>query len=155
MKIRPFALLVAFAAVMMFSSISPAQAIKCVEDGVIKRVTKAAAGNFETVTFEILIKKPDFKVTNAKPPFQEYGSEQRVRITGPYYKSIVLRGINWECTIGERFAAKTSNIKAVKSIEQFEGQVEYIIGYAKKGSYVSQSVTRTKKGSLVVLKFRK
>lgn len=154
MKIRLFVLLAAIAAVMMFSSTSPAQ-IKCVEDGVIKRVTKAAAGNFETVTFEVLIKKPDFKVSNAKPPFQEYGSEQRVRIVGPYYKSIVLRGINWECTIGEKFAAKTSNIKAVKSIEQFEGQVEYIIGYSIKGSYVGQTVTRTKKGSLVVLKFRK
>lgn len=155
MKIRPFALLAAIAAVLMFSAASQAQSNRCHEDGSIKRVTKASSGNFETVTFEVLIKKPDFAVKNARPPFQEYGSEQRLRINGPYYKSIVLRGINWECTIGERFAAKTSNIKAVKSIEQFEGQVEYIVGYAKKGSFVGQTTTRTRSGSLITLKFKR
>ncbi len=145
----------AIAAVMTFANISPSQSHRCHEDGVIRSVTKARSGNFETVTFDVLIKKPDYTVSDAKPPFQEYGSEKRLRITGPHYKSIVFRGINWECTIGERFAAKTSNIKAVKSIEQFEGQVEYIVGYAKRSSYIGVTSTRIPRGRRIVLKFKK
>lgn len=137
----------------MLSGLAAAQ--KCTEDGTIKRVTKASSGKYETVRFEMLIKEPTFEVTNAKPPFSMYGSEKRLRIKGTYFKSIVIRGINWTCKIVENFTAATSNIKAIKSVEQFEGQVEYIIGYAKKGSYAGESITKTKKGSIVVLKFKK
>jgi hypothetical protein len=153
MKTKTFRLVALFTAILTLSTFAAAQ--KCTEDGTIKRVTKASSGKYETVTFEMLIKKPDFGVTNAHPPFSEYGSEKRLRIKGTYFKSIVLRGINWTCTIAESFAAKTSNIQAVKSVEQFEGQVEYIIGYAKKGTYVGETVTKTKKGSILVLRFKK
>ncbi len=155
MKNRLIGLAAVFAAVLIFSSIATAQLQKCTEDGSIKRVTKSTSGKYETVTFEVLSASPDFKVSNATPPFSEYGSEKRLRIKGKYFKSIVLRGINWTCKIGESFSAKTSNIAAVKSVEQFEGQVEYIIGFSKKGSYVGQTVNKTKNGSLVVLKFKK
>jgi len=153
MKNKFFIFFVACASLMMFTGLASAQ--KCHEDGTIKRVSKAANGALETVTFEVLIKKPDFKVTNARPPFSQYGSEERLRIKGSSFKSIVFRGINWECQIAEDLKAPTSNIKAVKSIEQFEGQVEYIIGFAKEGSYVGQRVTKTKKGSIVTLTFKK
>lgn len=132
-----------------------AVAQKCTEDGSIKRVSKASAGKYETVTFEVLSKEPTFEVTTARPPFSEYGSEKTLRIRGSYFKSIVFRGIYWECKITESLSAKTANIKAVKSIEQFEGQAEYIIGFAKKGSYVGQTSTPTKRGKLIVLKFKK
>ena len=143
------------AAILICSAVSLAQGIKCKEDGTITRVSKTASGGFELVTFDVKIKKPDFKVSNAKPPFQQYGSEKRLRIKGDRFKSIVFRGINWECTIGESLGAATTNIKAVKSIEQFEGQVEYIIGYTKRGSYVTQTTTRAGSGSRVTLKFKK
>jgi len=154
MKSKTLFLVAAFAAMVIFSGLAAAQA-KCTEAGTIKSVTKASSGNFETVTFDTLIREPDLKVSNARPPFSQYGSEKRLKIRGNYFKSIVLRGINWECKISEAFAAKTSNVKAVKSVEQFEGQVEYIIGYNKRGSYVGHSVAKTKKGSRVTLKFRK
>ncbi len=155
MKNNFISILAVSAAVLICSTVSLAQGIKCKEDGTITRVSKAVSGAFELVTFDVKIKKPDFTVRNAKPPFQQYGSERRLKVRGDHFKSIVFRGINWECTIGESFAAATSNIKAVRSIEQFEGQVEYIIGYTKKGSYVSQTITRTASGSRVTLKFKK
>ena len=154
MKIKTLMFAAAFAVVLTLSGLTAAQN-KCTEDGSIRSVTKASAGNFETVAFDVLIKKPDFKVTRARPPFSQYGSEKPLRIRGKYFQSIVFRGINWECKIAEALSAGTANIKAVKSIEQFEGQVEYIIGYNKRGSYVGQSVTRTRKGSRVTLRFRK
>ena len=155
MKTKLLAPLAAIVAVLLFSAASQAQSHRCHEDGVIKSVTKATAGSFETVTFDVLIKKPGYSVKGAKPPFQEYGSEKRLRIAGPYYKSIVFRGINWECTIGESFTAKTTNIKAVKSVEQFEGQVEYIIGYNSRSSYVGVTTSRIPRGRRIVLKFKK
>jgi hypothetical protein len=154
MKNKTLIFAAAFAVVLTLAGLTSAQN-KCTEAGSIRSVSKASSGNFETVTFDVMIKKPDFKVTRARPPFSEYGSEKRLRIRGRYFQSIVFRGINWECKIAEALSASTSNIKAVKSIEQFEGQVEYIIGYDKRGSYVGQSVTRTRKGSRVTLKFRK
>ena len=154
MKIKTPIFVAAFAAIMVLSGLTAAQ-IKCTEAGTIRSVTKASSGNFETVTFDVMNKKPDFKVSKARPPFSQYGSEERLRIRGNYFQSIVFRGINWECKITEALSAKTTNIKAVRSIEQFEGQVEYIIGYNKRGSYVGQSVTRTRKGSRVTLKFKK
>lgn len=154
MKTKTFRLVALCAAILTMSTFAAAQK-RCTEDGSIKKVTKASSGKYETVTFEMLIKEPTYEVTTAKPPFSMYGSEKRLKIAGPYYKSVVIRGINWECTIGEEFGAKTSNIKAVKSVEQFEGQVEYIVGYSKKGSYAGEKLTKTKKGSLLVLKFKK
>jgi hypothetical protein len=94
-------------------------------------------------------------VTNVRPPFSEYGSEKTLRIRGTYFKSVVFRDINWMCKITESLSAKTSNIRAVKNIELFEGQAEYIIGYAKKGSYVGKTSTKTKRGRLIALKFKK
>ena len=153
MKIKLLSVTACLAAILTFAGFASAQ--KCTENGSIKRVSKASAGKYETVTFEVLSKDPNFEITTARPPFSEYGSEKTLRIRGTYFKSIVFRGINWTCKIAESFSAKTANIKAVKSIEQFEGQVEYIIGYAKKGSYVGKTATSTKRGKLIVLKFRK
>lgn len=153
MKIKLLSFTTCIAAMLLFAGLASAQ--KCTENGSIKRVSKASAGKYETVTFEVLSKSPNFEVTTARPPFSEYGSEKTLRIRGTYYKSVVFRDINWTCKITESLSAKTSNIKAVKNIEQFEGQAEYIIGYAKKGSYVGQTSKRTKRGKYIILKFKK
>jgi hypothetical protein len=155
MKNKLMVIVAVCAAILMMSSLSMAQLKICTEDGSIKRVTKSAAGKYETVTFEVLYDSPKYNVSNAKRPFSEYGSEKRLRIRGKQFKSIVFTGVNWTCKIGEKLSAKTSNITAVKSIEQFEGQVEYIIGYNRKGSYVGETSTRFGKGRKIVLKFKR
>ena len=155
MKNKFFTILAVCAALMMFFSISSAQVQKCTEDGSIARVTKSSSGKFELVTFEVLSDSPDYKVSNAHRPFSDYGSEKPLSIKGNYFKSIVFRGVNWTCEIDEKLSTKTSTIMAVKNIEQFEGQVNYIIGYRTKAKYVSTTSTGTGKARKITLKFKK
>ena len=156
MKNKFFILAAVFAAIFALSTASSAQKLQnCSEDGSIKRVTKSVSGNFELVTFEVLSADPAYKVTNSRPPYSMYGSEKPLYIKGPFYKSIVFTGVNWTCKIRENLSASTKTITAVKSVEQFEGQVEYIIGYKTKGKFVSSYKTGTGSSRKVVLKFKK
>jgi len=84
-----------------------------------------------------------------------YGSEKILRIKGNFFKSIVFRDVAWMCEIAENFSAPTSTIMAVKKIEQFEGQVEYVIGYRTRSKFVSSYVTGTGSSRKVVLKFKR
>ncbi len=154
MKNKFFIILAACVMLFVFSSLTFAQG-KCTEPGSIKRVTKTRSGNFEYVTFEVLSAGPTYEVKNAKRPFQMYGDEKILRIKGNFFKSIVFRDVYWMCEIAENFSAATSNIMAVKMIEQFEGQVEYIIGYRTRAKYVGVSMTGTGSSRKVVLKFRR
>jgi len=118
-------------------------------------VTKARNGNFETVTFDVQSSKPDYEVKTEKPPFQEYGSEKQIRIAGKYYKSVYFKSVAWTCTIAEKLKASTSNIVAVRNIEQFEGYVNYIIGFRQKGSYVGTTASTTGNRTKIAVKFRR
>lgn len=154
MKNKFFIVLSVSFVIFVFSGIAMAQLPYCSEPGSIMRVTKSRSGKFELVTFEIKANDPNYSVTNAKPPFQQYGSEKILRIKGKVFKSIVFREVNWTCKIRENFSAATTTVMAVKSIEQFEGQVEYIIGYSNRSKYVGVSASGV--GSTkVVLKFRR
>ena len=144
----------AFAVIFVFSNVATAQLANCSEPGSILRVTKSRAGNFEYVTFEVKANDPNYSVKNAKPPFQNYGDDHVIHINGKTYKSVVFRDVNWTCKIRENFRAATTAIQGVKLIEQFEGQVEYIIGYSNKSKYVG--VTASGVGSTkVTLKFKR
>ncbi len=127
----------------------------CTEDGSIKRIVKARSGNFETVTFEFNgIEAPTPEVKTVRPPFEDYGGN-RVRVSGRYFKSVNFRSVNWTCRIRESLRAATTNVAGVKNTEQFEGHVEYIVGYRKRSSYVGSSSFRSGKLHKVVLKFRR
>ena len=139
---------------MIFALSSVAQS-KCTESGSIRSVTKARSGGFETVTFDVQSAKPDYEVTTQKAPFQDYSGDKTIRIKGPYYKSIYFKSVNWTCNIVENLKAPTTNVAGVKNIEQFEGYVNYIVGFRKKGSYVGTTKTTTGNRTKVVLKFRR
>ena len=153
MKKQLIAAFAVLSATLLLSGVSMAQ--RCSEPGVIKSVTKARSAGFETITFEVLSKDPKFEVKNAKPPFSMYASEKPLRIKGSAFKSIVFREVNWTCKIRENLSAATATITAVKNIEQFEGQVEYIIGYSARSKYVGQSSAATKTGRKITLKFKR
>jgi hypothetical protein len=142
------------AVVFAFSSVAMAQMPNCNEPGSIMRVTKSRSGKFELVTFELKANDPNYEVKNAKPPFQMYGDEKTVRIKGNAFKSIVFRDVAWQCKIRENFSAKTTTVQGIKNIEQFEGQVEYIIGYSNRSKFVSSYVYGVG-SSKVVLKFKR
>ena len=155
MKNRRFTILTAFAAVLLFAGISQAQLQRCTEAGSIKQVTKTRSGSHELVTFDVLTATPDYTVRNAKPPFSEYGEDKHIKIKGKAFKSIVFKGVNWTCKIGENFSTATSTVTAVKSIEQFEGQVEYIIGYSSRSKFVGTAITGKGNSRKITLKFRR
>lgn len=144
----------AFALLLALAFTGHAQG-NCKEDGSIRSVTKARDANFETVTFDVQSASPDYEVKTEKPPFQEYGSEKTIRIKGPHYKSVYFKSVMWTCNIVERTKAATTNVAAVRNIEQFEGYVNYIIGYKKKGSYVGTTKTTTGNRTKIVVKFRR
>ncbi len=152
MKNKFFISLAACVVIFIVSGFTLAQ--NCTEPGSIMRVTKSRSGNFELVTFELKANDPNYEVKNAKPPFQQYGSERILRIKGKVFKSIVFRDVAWQCKIRENFSAATSTVMGIKNVEQFEGQVEYVIGYSAKAKFVSSyayGIGSTK----VVLKFKR
>jgi hypothetical protein len=153
-KKKIFLVLLACAAVFVFSSFAAAQALPfCSEPGSIMSVKKSRVGKFEYVTFELKANDPHYEILNVKPPFTDYG-DRRVRIKGTAFKSIQFHLVPTECRIRENFRAATTTVQGVASTEQFEGYVTYVIGYTSKSKYVG--VTATGVGSTkVALKFKR
>lgn len=148
-------ILVSIFAILLTAAIVGVAQERCSEVGSILSVVRGKSGKYETVTFTVNSTEPDYEVRTARPPFQEYGSEDILRIRGPYYKSVFFKGVMWTCSILENFRTKTTNIGAPRNIEQFEGHVEYIVGYRRKGSYVGTTKTVSKGKTKIVVKFRK
>ena len=146
--------LLSVASVLLALSIAASAQGPCKDPGSIRSVTKARTGNFETVTFLINDGEPEVTVSNAKPPFEDYGGKH-LRIPGKAWKEVLLRGIFWTCTIKENFGAQTRTITGIKQTEQFEGQARYVIGYSAKAKYVGQTNTVSGKTRKIVLKFRR
>ena len=154
--VRKKLLIVSFAfALLLGLAVSSAAQGNCTEDRSIRSVTKARAGNFETVTFDVQSDDPDYEVRTEKPPFQEYGEDKAIHIKGPHYKSVYFKSVIWTCNIVEKLKASTSNIAAVRNIEQFEGYVNYIVGYKKRGSYVGTTKTTHGGRTKIVVKFKR
>ena len=126
----------------------------CKDPGSIRSVTKARTGSFETVTFLVNDGEPDVTVSDAKPPFEDYGGKH-LRIPGKAWKEVLLRGIFWTCTIKHSFGASTRTITGIKQTEQFEGQASYVIGYSSKKKYVGMTNTVSGKTRKIVIKFRR
>ncbi len=143
-----------FALVCAFGLVSLGQG-KCTEEGSIRSVTKARWGSFETVTFLVNSATPDYEVKTEKPPFQEYAEDKNLRIAGKYFKSVYFKSVMWTCRIAESLKSSSSNISAVRNIEQFEGYVNYIIGYKKKGSYVGTTASTAGKQTKIIVKFKR
>lgn len=141
--------------ILVFSMTGIAQG-PCKETGAVKSVTKARSGNFETVTFEIVGNTlPQFvDIRNEKPPIEDYGGEN-LHMRGPYFKIVNLRMVPWTCKIRENTGARTTTITGVKQTEQFEGHVEYAIGYTKRSKYVGKTTIIGRKTSKVIVKFRR
>ena len=139
---------------LVFSPVSFGQG-RCKGDGSIRSVTKAHKGNFDTVTFDVQSASPDYEVRTEKPPFQEYGEGKTIRIAGKYYKSVYFKSVSRMCTIPEKVKASTSNIAGVRNIEQFEGYVNYIIGYRKRGSYAGTTAITSGDHTKIIVKFKR
>lgn len=143
MKRRFFPTLAVFASVLILAG--SAWSATCTQAGSIIQVKKFHSGSFEYVDF--IVKRPtqsgfSWAVTSpAGPTFTEDPSGNTITVTGPKYKEIVFKSVFWTCTIPQ-VNLPTTRIKAVKKIGQFEGVVDYVVGYAGPVSkYVSTTAT--------------
>ena len=156
MKNKLFLVFSAFSLTIAFACSASAQLKRCTEDGSIRSVTTARAGNFETVTFEFNGKTlpQNIEVTNEKPPIENYGGDN-LHMNGKAFKGVHMNMVSWTCNIAENFKAKTTTIKDVKNSEQFEGYVTYVIGYTAKSKYVGKTEVKGPSRSKVILKFKR
>ena len=112
-------------------------AANCTGPGSIIRVKKFRSGGFEYVDF--IVKRPTnssfhWAVTSpAGPTFTEDPSGNTITVPGSRFKEIVFRSVTWMCTIPQTNLA-TTRIKKVQKIGQFEGVVDYVVGYTGPAS---------------------
>jgi hypothetical protein len=120
-------LILTFVAIL-FATESYSQA--CSEPNSLVSVRKRKSGRTEYVIFTM--KNPVTATTttsNATPPFHADGSGNIVNVRGCRYKKVKFESIEWTCKVRELFSGATYLVRQVKSLGQFEGQIEYVIGY--------------------------
>ncbi|HYO90771.1 MAG TPA: hypothetical protein VEQ40_04015 [Pyrinomonadaceae bacterium] len=154
---------ISFVILLLFSSIGFSQSFinpSCTAPGSIMSVTNTSTGNFELVTFRI--RRPpqsNYSYTVASvigPTFVEDPSGNTITVNGNRFKRIRLKGIYWKCAITENITVPKIAVRDVKRIKQYEGIVEYVVGYKYNWQYLttytfnSSSTVRQ-----VVMKFRK
>ena len=128
----------------------------CKEAGSIRSVTKARAGNFETVTFLFNGHKlpQNIDVSNETPPITNYGGDN-LHMKGKAFKGVHMNLLPWTCKIRENFGVATTTIRDIKNTEQFEGYVSYVIGYTRASKYVGKTTSTTGKNAKIVIKFKR
>lgn len=135
---------------------SAAQTRSCRDNGELRSVTKARSGGFETVTFEFVGSGlPDkAEVRDARPPIQNYGGEN-LRMKGKAFKTVFFALVPWMCKVRESFGTSTSTIRDIRQTEQFEGHIEYAIGYSSKAKFVGKSTVRERRRTKFIVRFKR
>jgi hypothetical protein len=119
--------LLLFVFVIVFSNEIFAQ--NCNEPNALVSVRKRKTGHTEYVIFTL--QNPvtaTNTITGATPPFTQDPSGQTVHVSGCRYKKVSFRDIVWTCKVKE-IMSNTYLVKQVKNIGQFEGHIDYVIGY--------------------------
>lgn len=130
----------------------------CSSAGSIVRVKNINTTNYEYVEFKL--KRPlnsgySYGVTTVSPPFIEDPSGNTVVVSGKKFKKIKFNSITWTCTITQNISLPNIAIKGIKKLSQFEGIVEYVIGYRKTSSYISTTWWNSGSYRIVRMKFKK
>lgn len=134
---------------------SLAFAANCVEPGSIVSVSNSAYGGYEYVNFKFKNPSiPSFTTTNVLPPFVEDPSGNPITVAGKHWTQVQFRNVNWLCSIQKSFSLPKPAIKAVKSTEQYEGQVTYVIGRGAASHYISTKIIDLGGYKVVRVKFR-
>jgi hypothetical protein len=118
-----------------------AQAAACTEANSIVIIKNSRVGTREYVDF--WVKKPitlsvSALADNTGPNFREDPSDRLIVVAGNRWSRIRFMSVNWTCSIPTNLSLPKPIVKSVKSIEQFEGYVTYIIGRRNK-SYLGMS----------------
>lgn len=140
----------------LFIAVPAANAKPCSEPFSIRRVTNASGPRVETVVFDIngSPNRP-YMVKTAHPPFIADPSGLPVPVAGSRFKEITFRNVAWTCTIREQLSLPRRAVKDVKKLGQFEGVVDYVVGYRASSAFLGTHAHRVGSNWRVVMRFRK
>lgn len=142
-------------AAMFFMAGSGAEAAYCVAPHSIRQVRNGSGPWTEFVRFDVngSPNRP-FQVTQARPPFIADPSGRPVRVSGDKFKKVTFKNVYWTCSIREGLSLPRLAVKDVKRLRQFEGVVEYVVGYSAASVYAGAHVYPFRSNWRVVLRFR-
>ncbi len=101
----------------------------CNESNALLSVRKRKTEHTEYVIFTL--QNPvtaTHTISAATPPFTQDPSGQTIHVSGCRYKKVSFRDIVWTCKVNE-IIGNTYLVRQVKNIGQFEGHIDYVIGY--------------------------
>ena len=101
----------------------------CNESNALLSVRKRKTEHTEYVIFTL--QNPvtaTHTISAATPPFTQDPSGQTIHVSGCRYKKVSFRDIVWTCKVNE-IMGNTYLVRQVKNIGQFEGHIDYVIGY--------------------------
>ena len=142
---------------LFFGFTAMAEADPCVEANSIARVRNRTNAPYEYLVFNFIKPPtvPSYSVATATPPFIQDGSGLPVTVTGDRFKRVRFEGVVWTCSIEEIFVVPRQAIKDVKSTGQFEGIIEYVVGYGGASRYLDTYTYDAGAVRKIVLRFQK
>lgn len=130
-----------------------AQAAACNTPNSLVNYRNYSAGGFEFVEFKFKNpSKPDFTVAAVLPPFSDT-TDRVIAVDGDQFTQIVFRSVDWLCTVKRSVQTPKRAIRDVKLIDQFEGQLEFVIGRSARSHYFSTTLRDVGAYKLVRIKF--
>jgi hypothetical protein len=144
------------ALVLLFALALPAsvEAATCSVPNSITKVANRKAGGFEYVDF--YVKAPfSGSVTVSAPSsgnFTQDPSGDAITVAGNKWAEVKFTGMFWMCSSARSFSLPKPIIKDIKSIGEFEGQIDYVIG-RNNGHYLGSTTSTVSGKKRITLKF--
>jgi hypothetical protein len=142
---------------LFLGAAASAEADPCTEANSISRVRNRTNAPYEYLVFNFVKPPtlPSYSVTTATPPFIQDPSGEPVTVNGDRFKRVRFEGVVWTCSIEEIFVVPRQAIKDVKNTGQFEGIIEYVVGYGGASQYLNTYTYDAGGIRKIVLRFRK
>lgn len=138
---------------LFLATTTASQATNCNAPNSIISYRTYMAGRFEYVVFTFKNPStPDFTTTAASPPFSDT-SDRVIPVRGAKFTKIVFRGVNWMCSVQRLGTIPKPVIKDVKLVDQFEGQLEFVVGRTATSHYYSTKAMNVGPYTYVKIKF--
>lgn len=94
-----------------------------------------------------------YSVKVAHPPFIADPSGETIHVDGSKFRTITFTNVVWTCTIHEHLILPGRAVRDIKKLGQFEGVVEYAIGYGRHARYLGAYAYKPGSHWRVVLRF--
>jgi hypothetical protein len=146
-------MLKSLATALFLLSAAAAQAANCNTPNSLVSYRNFSSGGFEFVEFKFKNPaNPNYTVSAATPPFSNT-ADNVITVAGAKYTKIIFSSLDWMCTVKRFITTPKPAVKDVKLIDQFEGQLEFVIGRSATSHYYSTTTINAGAYKLVRVKF--